>query len=498
MRHLPWIACAIVAVLAVGALAGQQPASDAPVQSPAPESTRPSPRELLELFSIDDALFKSFVDDRPLEESEREKLVLLLHRLRQSPPGTMEDFAVPVRVMRSIPPGPDEYRGEVFSVPGFVRYVAREELPAEMREKFQLDAWYRCEIVTFLGNQVTLYAASIPRAWKLDAPLEERCDALAMFVKVLAPAAAGQGEADKLQDADPVDRQPSFLVVAPRVAWHPNTMLGDLRMDVGLLDDVRDRTGLEERECFYQMLAAVTRAGEGRIERAALAQLAERRDFLERVARNRHQGAKARVAAERALKRAAKNADDVVPLFNEPAAQRGRLFMLSGEALRAIEVRVSDPDIVKRFGIDHYFEVEIVTEDSQNNPIVCCLAALPPDMPLGESIHENVGVSGFFLKSWAFDAQKTSGLGAPGDSNRQQLAPLLIGKTLRVIKPPSSAPQSPTLAVGIVVAILLGAAVMWQMRRAERRTLAKSDRTAASLPERIAIDESPNAAGETA
>jgi hypothetical protein len=492
LRHASWIACAVAAVLAAGSLAAQQP----PADTPAPASARPSPRELLELFSIDDALFKSFADDRPLDASEREKLVLLLHRLRQIPPGTMEDFSLPVRMMRSISPDPDEYRGEVFSVPGFVQYVVREELPPELREKFQLDAWYRCQIVTFLGTNVTLYAATIPRAWKLDVPLEERCDALAMFVKVLAPA--GQSEADNRQADDPGARQTSFLVVAPRVAWHANTLLGDLRMDVGLLDEVRDRTGLEERECFYQMLSAVTRASEGRIERAARAQLAERRDLFERVARNRHQGAKARAGAERALKRAAKNVDDVVPLFNEPAAQRGRLLLLSGEALRAIEVRVNDPDIVGRFGIDHYFEVEIVTEDSQNNPIVCCLAALPSDMPLGDSIHENVSVSGFFLKSWAFDAQRTSGLAAPGDSKRQQLAPLLIGKTLRVIKPPSLAPQSPTLVIGIVVAILLGAALMWQMRRAERRALAKSDRTAASLPERIAIDESPDTAGGTA
>ncbi|MEX0977251.1 MAG: hypothetical protein WDZ48_00270 [Pirellulales bacterium] len=486
------------AVLGAGSGAGQQPPADAPLAPPPGASARPSPRELLELFSIDDALFGSFADDRPLDPSEREKLVLLLHRLRQIPLGTMEDFSLPGRAMRSIRANPDEYRGEVFSVPGFVQYVAREELPPEAREKFQLDAWYRCQIVTFLGTNVTLYAASIPRAWKLDVPLEERCDALAMFVKVLAPAAAGQDEADIRQDDDAGSKQTSFLFVAPRVAWHPNTMLGELRMDVGLFDDVRDRGGLDERECFYQLLAAATRAGDGRIERAARAQLTDRQDLLERVARNRHQGEKARAAAERALKRAAKNADDVVPLFNEPASQRGRLLVLSGEALRAIEVRVNDPDIVKRFGIDHYFEVEIVTEDSQNNPIACCLVALPPDMPLGEAIHENVSVSGFFLKTWAFDAQKTSDLAGPGDSKRQQLAPLLIGKTLRVIKPPAAAPQSPTLAIGIVLAILLGAALMWQLRRAERRALANTDRGADSLPERIAIDESPDAAGDTA
>jgi hypothetical protein len=498
LKFATWIVCAIMAASGAGAVAGQQPSVTPPETTPETSATaapdRHGPRELLRLFSIDDAFFQSFADDRPIDPSEREKLVMLLGRLRQIPPGTMEESTVPMRLLRSNEAKADEFRGEVFAIAGYARYATREELSPELREKLQLDAWYRCEITTFLGTSVTVYAASIPRAWKLDTPLEERCDALAMFIKQLAPAAAEGGGGDRSED-DPGATQSSFLFVTPRVAWHPNTPLGDLRMDVGLLDDVHDRTGLDEAECFYQMLAAVARASQNRIERTARAQLAEHRDLFERVARNQHQGAKAREAAERALKRAEQNADDVVPLFNEPAEQRGRLLMLPGEALRAIEVRVSDPDIARRFEIDHYYEVEIVTADSQNNPIVCCLTTLPPDMPLGESIHENVIVCGFFMKSWAFDARKSAGDSAEGGSKRRQLAPLLIGNSLRVVKPPAPAERSPTLAVGIVVAILLGAGLMLLLRRSDRRARASLDRGADSLPEQIAIDESPDAAG---
>jgi hypothetical protein len=54
------------------------------------------------------------------------------------------------------------------------------------------------------------------------------------------------------------------------------------------------------------------------------------------------------------------------------------------------------------------------------------------------------------------------------------------------------------LAIGIAVAVLLGAALLWRMRRAERRALSKTERGADSLPERIAIDESPDTAGGAA
>ena len=93
-----------------------------------------------------------------------------------------------------------------------------------------------------------------------------------------------------------------------------------------------------------------------------------------------------RADARRALDQATSGNSDIVPLFNEPASQRGSLVTLRGDALRAVEIRVDDPDVVERFGIRRYYEVEIVTDDSQNNPLVCCVAELPEGMPLGDDI----------------------------------------------------------------------------------------------------------------
>jgi hypothetical protein len=313
----------------------------------------------------------------------------------------------------------------------------------------------------------------------LDEPIDERATATAMFLKLLPadkddPNAAAKGP----HPFGVPTLEGQLLLAAIRVAWHPGTLLGELGMDVGLLDEVRDRSALDERECFYQMLAAVDRAPAGRIERAGRENLAKNRDLLERMARNRELGPQRRAAVERALTRAQEGADDVVPLFNEPADERGKLLVLPGEALRAVEIRVDDPDIVKRFGIDHYYEVEIVTVDSQNNPIVCCIVELPADMPLGQSIHENVRITGFFLKTWAFDTPKTAAAAA----RRQQLAPLVIAKSIEVITPPTLAPPGAAFAALVVAGILTAVAATWYVRRGDRRAKAQAGAEPSAAP----------------
>jgi hypothetical protein len=473
------IACAIVVCGWTRSAPAQDPRDESPRHPPAasaePATAGSSPRELLAQVGLDAAFFAGFADDRPLDPAEREKLELLLYRLARIRPATMKEHEQPPRTLFAMAQQPAEYRGDVILVTGDVKHVAREELAPELREKFGFDACYRCQVVTHAGTSVTLYALSIPRAWTLDEPIDERASALAMFVKLL-PAGPNDPPRPEVLDARNPLRIPviqgSLLMVTERVAWHPATLLGELGMDVGLLDLVRDGSGLDERESFYRLLEAVRGAPDGRIERAGRESLATRRDLFERMTRNRDLGPKAQAEAQRGLARAEQNADDVVPLFNQPAKQRGKLFVLAGEALRAIEIRVDDPDIVRRFGIDHYYEVEIVTTDSQNNPIVCCVAELPSEMPLGPSIHENVRVTGFFLKSWAFDTPKSSAASPP--RKRQQLAPLLIAQTVQVLGPPTALPPSATLAGVLVVAILAFAVVAWFVWRGDRRALAQA------------------------
>ncbi len=63
----------------------------------------------------------------------------------------------------------------------------------------------------------------------------------------------------------------------------------------------------------------------------------------------------------------------MVPLFNEPASQRGRLVLLSGSARDVLRVDVPDRDIQERFGIRHYYQVHLFTDDSQGNSLIICV-----------------------------------------------------------------------------------------------------------------------------
>jgi hypothetical protein len=267
------------------------------------------------------------------------------------------------------------------------------------------------------------------------------------------------------------------------VAWHPANTLGKLGMDFGLFDEVRDRTRHDERECFYQMLAAVRRADQQALQREARENLARRKENWQRELADPALDRSARAAARRGLAQAELGSDDVVGLFNEPQSQRGKLFTLRGEALRAIEVRVDDPDIVSRFGIHHYYEVEIVSGDSQNNPIVCCVAQLPEGMPLGDDIREGVRVTGFFLKSWSYNLGR--------DRGRQQLAPLLVAKTLDRIAAPAPRGPSAAVAVALVAALVATVALLWYVRRGDRRALAAAQQARVQLPETISLDFPP-------
>jgi hypothetical protein len=355
----------------------------------------------------------------------------------------------------------------MFLLAGRVTRVERIPLDDAARERLLLPAYYRCTFVTDQGLRAEIDAVEAPAAWKLNEPIDERASARAMFLKTL-PAEAGQPA--------------TLLFAAGRIAWHPDTPLGKLGMDYGLLDEVHDKTGLEERETFYQMLAAVRRADADALRRTAREQRESKRADWQRIADDKNADAAKRAAAQRSLERAAEGVSDIVPLFNDPASQRGNLVTVQGEALRAIEIRVEDADVVERFGIRRYYEVEMLTDDSQNNPLVCCVAELPAGMPLGNNIHVGVRVTGFLLKSWAY---------RPGeaDSTRRQLAPLLVARTLSLVAQPSFSGTGTMLGAGLLLALAAAVIVMFIIRRADRRALAAARRARVDLPDRLSLDE---------
>jgi hypothetical protein len=208
-------------------------------------------------------------------------------------------------------------------------------------------------------------------------------------------------------------------------------------MDVGLLDTVHDRETITsaERECFFALLAAVGHSPPGKLLGEA-------------------------------------GRDPIPPLFNDPASQRGRLVGIRGTATRAIPIHVDEPDIVSTFGIDHYYEVEVVNQDSLRYPMVFCVLDLPEGMPTGEQIAVDVRGAGFFLKSWAFRPHPLASQGKQPGPLKLRLAPLIIGRELALL--PEFEPKHDI--VNVVSLILLGVAIagialfVWRIRREDHRS----------------------------
>jgi len=433
-------ACLPIALLALMAPADQS--ADAPgTLAAAKPGTISSPRELLELAGVGRGQLDRLADGTAWQKGEDEVLLKVLFRLGRFRPAEIEGWARDDLPPAELARDPSAYRGELFRLRGRVVRAEVVRLPPERAERFELNEFYRCQFVLENGAvPAVVFARTIPRAWATGEPIDERSGAFGMFLK------AGSEEAG---------RRPIFA--ARRLAWYPPTRLGELGMDVGLFDDLRGgqpddsarHRRLEElrltkrnRECFYQMLAAVGRARPG--------------ELLE--------------AAEQELRRTGAERFSVVPLFNEPAGQQGRLVLLSGTAREVIRIVVSDPDVVDRLGIDHYYQIALFTEDSQHNPLVFCVRELPDGMPTGggPEFGEDITAAGFFFNTWAYRSRQPADASGP----RWQLAPLLIGRqpVWHRVEKRAANPVAGAVAGGLFVLALLAVwLILWRHGREDKR-----------------------------
>ncbi len=239
---------------------------------------------MLEVLDIGPEFLSEFSDQKAISPAEQEKLSLLLMRLQKVPLVAFETDMQPPLSISKIYGDASAEQGHVFQLLATARRVERVELAADVRERLGFDAYYRCQLESF-GEPVVLYTLAVPKAWKLDAPLDHQCGGPAMFLKSLPnPDSQPADDNQNVDEHEPTEHaatQPPLVFVSPRLAWYPHNLLGNLRMDVGLFDEVSDRATLKERECFYQLLAAVDRAAEGYLEREARQQLAAQREVLE-------------------------------------------------------------------------------------------------------------------------------------------------------------------------------------------------------------------------
>jgi hypothetical protein len=448
-------------------------------------------REILALAGWDEAAYAQFTHAVPLSESETVHALKLLRRLRSFDVLSLERWT-----NRDIQPGeladhPQAYRAELIWFAGRVVHVEQVRLAEHDAARLEMQDYHLCDIITDEGNVLTeVITGNVPRAW--------------LGVENLDEPVAVSGIVLKCSSDNPTTSQ--LVVVAPHVAWYPTAaspanpsfaqaVLGSCGFDVGLLADIRNSQAIrgEEREAFYQMLFSMSHVGPQQLIRFAernLSWFAKRwEEKLEVDPRDR--------LAQAVVRQAEQGQFSVAALFNDADSQIGNLVVLEGVVRRAVRIEVGSTgsgqlsDIARRFEIEHYFELDLFTEDSQNHPVVFCVLDLPSGFPVGAKIHEPVRMAGFYFKSWLHHARQGKEA-EQRSASRRQLAPLLISPGPVWIKDAVGQASVVTslIAGGIVVLAFVGVWVaVWWFGRSDREFHRRAIATQYALPQGESLDD---------
>ena len=436
-----------VALLVI--LAGTAHASDRPVGPPA---------DYLATWKLDRPARAALETPGPWTVEKLQVCLRLLARLGLAPPDALAAWSDAATLVVDTLPEP----GDSFvRLEGRALFAAPLVLPPEQAEIANRPVLDVVRVKTAAGL-VDVIADRIPRAWPRWQPLDEPVTVAGLAIST-APGPRPEPP-DGTSAAWPADPA-SLLVAARRVAWHPATPLGTLGMDYGLFDTVADGKKLVagDTDAFYAVLAAAGRT------------------------------------APSALEEAAGPPADAIALIDPArrwfAEHRGDPVTFHGTARRATRIQVDEPRRRREIGGDHYWELFVFVPTSlikvndrvqDTYPIVCCVRDLPDGMPTGQQINEEVRVSGFAMKRYAYPLPKVQGT-VEVDASRQE-TPLVIGRRALWVPEPSNADATSLLGwvflalAGLVFLVLAFGA--WRFNRdarlAHRRQLA-------SLPDRVRL-----------
>ena len=416
----------------------EQPEAAAPADAAKTPLAIEGPRPLLVLLGVSESHFRSLRSGRPLVQDEQEAVWRVLFALRRFTPAQIDAWQRPAADLAKMMAEPERFQGEIVRVAGWVTAVERVPIIPEVRERFAFKEFFACTLrVEGSAVMAKCLALRVPRGWLGRAVLDERAACEGVFLKVASGPEGAQA-----------------VLACPRMRWYPPGLLGELGFDAGLWDDVRvwnprlaanaprrERLANErsldlsdqDRECFYQLLAALART------------------------------------TPRKLLRQAEAEPSMVELFNHPVQQQGKLVAVTGVLRRAVLVRVEDPDIAQRLRVDHYYELEVYPAEAQGNPLVFCVRSLPSGLVPGERLAETVRVAGVFFKSWGFVPRgEAEGQAGP---RRKQVAPLLIGLEPELLPPPrvERGPAAAVAAGVLVLGVAALVAFLWYERRTSDR-----------------------------
>ncbi|NIL99339.1 MAG: hypothetical protein GTO53_14660 [Planctomycetales bacterium] len=466
-----------------------------------------APHVILREFELTPEVLEPVADElfAGQDEGSSALLLRLLYRFGRIPRLNVQHAARALDDLHQLVREGAAYRLRAFSIRGRVVMARKIEVADSLASRLEIPHFFRCD--AWVGSPevpAVIYALEVPARWDLTEALDETISFQGLFVQ------RGPGAAEVAP----------LMFITRRLAWHANTVLGDLGMDIGLLDGLRQKRPLEarEQECFYQMLASVQLAGSAELLRRAYNDVVYQTRELMKAQRTLQQQEE-ELTAKLRQKQAAEpqqlarqidsldrqqrrlqlridhankqRAHEFFPLLHDPSSHVGTLKMYRGTAHRIVPVRIQDREIVQRFGIRKYYQIDMmvklegklkiikahadkgaageeeVDRVTWTHPATVCVLELPEGMPTGDNVHEDLRVAGFFLKHWAFETEQLAD-GQP----RRRYAPLLIGRRpIWEREPPADANLvAGVIAGGLFIVALIGVWVgVWYMNRTDRK-----------------------------
>ncbi len=422
----------------------------------------PSPLEKsLVLARWTESRFAKFADGEPLTIDEQLESWRLARRLSSFNRRLLAGERVPEIVARDLLSEPATHRGRAVRMTGRVVAMERQSLDREAKRTFGVEAFYELR-VEGEGGAFLVVTPKIPKAWLGMASFDQPVALVGLFLKNCA--------------TDGENLLP--FVVTPRIAWTPirpdpphvnfgMSVLGALGVDVGKLDSVQQRKPLvaEDSDAFYEILAGIRTIGARQLLRSAVRRLPEHGRLWEekREAAEASGKAKRKALAVEVVSQAKEDRYSVAPFFNDPGSHVGQLVTFDGLCRRAVRIVLDDPATVSATGVDHYFELDLYTDDSQHLPLVFCMLEVPPGFSLGENLHEPVRVAGFFFKSWRYSTRQ-----AVADPRRT--FPLFIGRApLQLVEAKDSSLWGWGAGIGFAGLIAAVWFAQWRWTRADRQ-----------------------------
>ena len=418
---------------------------EAPVLRP-PEG----PLEILERFDIGPSRMEGFFNGQAWTPSEEETLIRILYRFPRLGLDNLMRWRKKDVSWDEVVAAPWNYRGQIFRLEGRAKRVVRETIHPEMAERFEMSHYYR--VTLELDNttfSAVVLARRVPEAWQLDAEIDEPAAMDAIFLKI--------GEQ---RDAP----SPPLIFAAGNVGWFPEESKPAAHVGADQLKLIRQ--GLDWSHFGEQF-----RKGNGRpfldVDREPFYQLL---DLVGRVDPNQ-------------LLAAGSEPLDVVPLLAKPAERHGDIVFVKGTARRIIKVLVEDRDIRARYGIDHYYEIDMflplgktsvrMGKDAtgEENPVynnafpaTLIVRELPPGVTEGENLGEPLETAAVFFKVWSYRSNYTEKF------KKMQPAPMFIAQRPESYRELRPSHWLTDIFVGgaMATAILVLIAVLWWFQRSDR------------------------------